>query len=243
VKLILATIIGLILSSIIYSNASAASWVYPMDSYKERLNLKEFGIFVDDDFYIGKESLFPFNRFHGYHAGVDLEIFSGEKTTKVPVYSTSTGQIIFSGNLPGYGGVILQNLDNENHTVLYGHVKIDRVKVGQKFTAGELLTYLGDGFSQETSKERKHLHFAIYEGKNLYFKGHELSLTALNAKWENPSIFLKNRGAIAPQEEKSPSILTSPSPQNAIVKEKTSFFISLIQSLKNLLIKINFYDY
>lgn len=210
-----------------------------MNSYEKRINLKGFGILVDDNFYIGKEQLFPFNRFYGYHAGVDLEIFPVEETVRVPVYAVSTGEVIYVGSLPGYGGVILQDLEGENHTALYGHIKIEGIKVGEKIIAGEILTYLGDVFSKETSKERKHLHLAIYKGKDLYFKGHEATQVQLNARWENPTSFLNSKRAILPQGGKSPkNHLVPPSPQNAIVKKDTGFFQSLFQIFKILLGKI-----
>ncbi|KKS78200.1 MAG: hypothetical protein UV74_C0001G0047 [Candidatus Woesebacteria bacterium GW2011_GWB1_43_14] len=45
-----------------------------------------------------------------------------------------------------------------------------------------LLTYLGDAFSSETSREREHLHFGIYKGVDLYFRGHEKSVSELENK-------------------------------------------------------------
>ncbi len=54
-----------------------AAWYYPMDHYDQRQTVKRFGQHIDDNFYTGKEALFPYNRFYGYHAAVDLEIFAG----------------------------------------------------------------------------------------------------------------------------------------------------------------------
>ena len=160
-----------------------------MDSYFKRQGLKGFGQLINDQFYKGKEALFPFNRFYGYHAAFDLEAIDDEKEKNVPVYAVGFGPIIYIGTLSGYGGVILQKLTLENHIALYGHVKITDLPI--KVSAipvkpGQRITYLGDAFSSETSKERKHLHFGIYKGTNLSFKGHEASLRELNTKWENP---------------------------------------------------------
>lgn len=188
-----------------------ANWYYPMNHYLERQTVKGFGSFIDDNFYKSKENLFPYNRFYGYHAGVDLEVFLNEQNQLVPVYTVSSGTISYIGLLSGYGGVILEKLDNINHTSLYGHVKIRNLSfvVGDHIGAGQILTYLGDAFSDETSKERKHLHFALHKGTDLYFHGHEGSLDVLSSKWENPNDYLKSKGAISPTQSVVP--LTSSS--------------------------------
>lgn len=192
--------------------AFAKDWYYPMDRYQDRLWIKDFGTLINDEFYKqsfispageikGKEQLFPFNRFYGYHAAVDLEVFEEEKEKDVPVYAVSTGIITYIGQLDGYGGIILQKLDEENRTALYGHVKISNLpfSVGDEIKkAGQRLTFLGDAFSKETSKERQHLHFGIYKGSGLYFKGHESSEKILREKWENSSLYLKERNAKDP---------------------------------------------
>lgn len=176
------------------SDAYAKQWFYPMDDYFERQQVKGFGQNIDDQFYQSKEKLFPFNRFYGFHAGIDLEVFEDENDKLIPVYAVGSGTISYIGTLSGYGGVILLKLDDQNHTALYGHVKITKLKfrVGDKVTAGQILTFLGDAFSHETSKERKHLHFAIYKGGDLYFRGHEYSLDTLYSKWEDPNNYLKS---------------------------------------------------
>jgi hypothetical protein len=50
-----------------------------MDNYLERQSVKGFGQLVNDQFYKGKEALFPFNRFYGLHAAVDFEATDYEK--------------------------------------------------------------------------------------------------------------------------------------------------------------------
>lgn len=83
--------------------AFAASWYYPMTNVGNRASLKEFGMLVNDDFYQGKETLFP-TKFYGYHAGQDLETFDNEKqnTTLVPFYAVADGTITYFGNLGGW---------------------------------------------------------------------------------------------------------------------------------------------
>ncbi len=192
---------------------NAQEWYYPMTQYDKRLTVKDFGLLVNDQFYQGKEQLFPFNRFYGYHAGVDLETLPGESEQKVPIYAVKKGRIIYVGSLEGYGGVILQSLEGESLTALYGHVKITNLpyKVGGEILSGKVVTYLGDEFSSETSRERKHLHFAIYKGKDLYFRGHESRLEKLNNRWINPNVYLKEKEALMPAQSPSasPSIASS----------------------------------
>ncbi len=156
--------IATIFSTLFFLFASTAPvfaqrWYYPMNHYFERQTLKGFGQLIDDEFYKGKEILFPFNRFYGYHAGVDLEYLPGEKDKNVPVYAITTGKIKYIGELDGYGGVILQDI-GVNRIALYGHVRIKKIShtVGEEVQSGAIITYLGDELSNETSKERKHLH-------------------------------------------------------------------------------------
>jgi murein DD-endopeptidase MepM/ murein hydrolase activator NlpD len=154
---------------------------------------------IDRGFYIGKENIFP-TQYTGYHSGTDLEILPGEENILVPVYAITTGKIIFIGMVSGYGGVILQTLNNNGFTALYGHLKIDTVnlKVGDTVNAGASLAYLGEGFSYQTGGERKHLHLGIYKGSGLYFHGYETNINLLQKLWVDPVQFLKDKSAIDP---------------------------------------------
>lgn len=180
----------------------AQNWYYPMSRYFERQTIKAFGQLIDDNFYKAKEHLFPYNKFYGYHAAVDLEYLPQELKKNIPVYAITSGKIKYIGELEGYGGVILQDIGDDK-TALYGHVKIANLsyKVGQEVQAGVIITYLGDQFSRETSREREHLHFGIYKGTDLYFKGHEASKEAIVRKWINPTKYLREKGAILPDRQ------------------------------------------
>ncbi len=218
------------------SKTYAADWYYPMSQYQTRIKVKDFGTFINDAFYKGKESLFPYNRFYGYHAAVDLEVFDNEKDKDAPFYAVGKGKITYVGNLAGYGGVILESLDGENRTALYGHVRISDfpLKVGDEVSAGQKLAYLGKAFSTETSGERKHLHFGIHKGTDLYFKGHEATLGVLNTEWENPTVYLEGKGAIDPTIVK-PSVSSSPSASNKTqVQSNAGSFDSIINFFKRL---------
>lgn len=219
-------------------NAFASTWYFPMDRYGQRQTVKGFGEFINDDFYKGKEDLFPFNRFYGYHAGVDLETFTNEKDKKVPVYAIYSGTITYIGALSGYGGVILQKLDNENITALYGHVKIKPLsfKVGDHITVvgnPVVLAFLGDEFSQETSKERKHLHFAIYKGIDLYFRGHENTISQLKTKWHDPTLFLKEKSAQNPST--APLLKSSIEQTEKLVEKNNNLLYIIFTWVKKLL--------
>jgi murein DD-endopeptidase MepM/ murein hydrolase activator NlpD len=219
-KTFLFSIVFLLLSFIIPKTVFAGTWYFPMDNYYGRQTVKGFGDFIDNNFYKGKEALFPYNRFYGYHAAVDLETTADEKKPDTPVYAVYSGTIIYIGTLQGYGGVILEKLDGENTTALYGHVKIASTpfKIGDHITSDNkpvFLVNLGNEFSSETSAERKHLHFALHKGTGLYFHGHEPSLAVLNAQWFNPNDYLKEKGAVSPSATSPiPSPAFSSAPEN-----------------------------
>lgn len=215
-----------------------AKWYFPMDKYYERQTVKGFGDYIDDNFYKGKEKLFPYNRFYGYHAAIDLEVFPDEIDQKIPVYAVTSGTITYIGMLSGYGGVILEKLDNQIDTALYGHVKIENLpfKVGDHLKVDNdpiILTYPGDQFSSETSKERKHLHFGIHRGTDLYFKGHESSLSQLEKNWYDPNKYMKEKNASDPMPKPSPTIPFKNTNVNS--EEKKSFFYLLFSFIKRLI--------
>ncbi len=170
----------------------AEGFTYPLSQTLERPSYKSFGQYFDKKSYVGKENLYP-NQFIGFHAGTDFEIFPEEKNTNVPIFAISDGTISFVGTVTGYGGLILEKLTNSDLTVLYGHLKLFNInlKVGDQVQANQTLAILGNQFSTETGGERKHLHFAIYKGHDLYFKGYENTKEALNEIWVDPLLFLK----------------------------------------------------
>jgi len=76
----------------------------------------------------------------------------------------------------GYGGVVVQGcvIDNQDVTVIYGHVRLASVavSVGQEVIAGEKIAALGNAYSNETDHERKHLHLGIHKGAAINIKGY-----------------------------------------------------------------------
>lgn len=194
-----------------------------MTKIDERATVKGFGMYIDNNFYQNHlANEFP-NHFYGYHAAQDLESLSSEKVNSVtvPVYFVTSGTISYIGNLTGYGGVVLVQLDGRNDTALYGHVKISGIKykIGEHVQVDKptILTYLGNGFSSETSSERKHLHLGIYKGQDLYFHGHEATKQILESKWYNPTDYLKSKNAQTiekqtPSSTPRPAVVSFPKP-------------------------------
>lgn len=217
----------------LFSRVLASSWFYPLENTLQRSQYKKFGQYIDKEFYKGNDQIFP-NQFVGYHAGVDLEIFLEEKNQLVPIYAVSDGKIIYYGDVSGYGGLILQKLNN-GYVVLYGHLKLNqtKLKVGDKVKAGEILTYLGDAYSTETGGERKHLHFAIYKGIGQYFKGYEVNKTDLQNKWLDPLLFLKENNAVDPKPVISPTKYMKKEISKPLINNNTSnnFFILILNFL------------
>jgi murein DD-endopeptidase MepM/ murein hydrolase activator NlpD len=217
--------------------SAASNWYYPIGQFTTRQSLKSFGQYIDKNFYVGKESVSP-NQFIGYHAAVDLEVFPDELNQQVPVYAVGAGKIVYAAPVSGYGGLILLQLSGTGDTALYGHIKLTNFpfKVGQAVSAGTRLTYLGEAFSNETGGERKHLHFGIYKGTDLYFRGYEPTQSALTSRWLNPTDFLNAHSAV---DSVSPTVAPTPvinsvSPLSSQPALFTRVFASLLHFFRNL---------
>lgn len=156
--------------------------VLPVDEYFERCTVKPFGKYVSD-------------RFIGYHAADDIEYT--DIAEEVPVYAIADGIVLREGWASGYGGLLTVKftIDGREVTALYGHLDLSSstLVVGQEVEQGQFLADLGDGESSETDGERKHLHFALYEGSELRTAGYVQSEAEL-AEWINPSVFFESVG-------------------------------------------------
>ena len=129
-------------------------------------------------------------------------------------------------------------LKNYDYTVIYGHLKLSdvMVKVGDTVTSGTKLANLGNEYSPQTGGERKHLHFGIYKGKDLYFKGYEPTKTALENRWIDPIAFLNQHispqsptSAIRPVITMVPEYKTSPPLFTQLLTHFKNFFFGLFQ--------------
>jgi len=133
-------------------------------------------------------------RFSGYHTGVDFEILPGEENTEVAVSAICQGKLSVIRRVKGYGGVVVQTcrLNNQAVTVLYGHLALSTIKqkAGDALTPGDLIGYLGQGYSYDTDGERKHLHLAIHRGADIVYLGYVQKQSELS-QWIDYMTLLK----------------------------------------------------
>lgn len=150
----------------------------PINSALDRVTKKPFGIKISP-----ADSPVQPERFSGYHTGTDFEIFSGEENIDVPIYAICDGELIYKNRVNGYGGVVVEKcqLENQDVTIIYGHLKLSSVEkaAGQEISAGEKIGVLGAGYSAETDGERKHLHLGIKKGSKIDFRGYVQGLGGL----------------------------------------------------------------
>jgi murein DD-endopeptidase MepM/ murein hydrolase activator NlpD len=154
--------------------------ISPLDRAKERVTKKPFGIYITRE-----NSPVQPERFSGYHAGTDFEIFPNELNIDVPVKSICAGKILKKETINGYGGVLINSctLDNEVVTIVYGHLNLESIskKVGDNLLAGEVIGNLGKNKSSETDGERKHLHLGIHKGSSVSYSGYVFSKNNLES--------------------------------------------------------------
>ena len=85
-----------------------------------------------------------------FHSGMDLGVPAGTK-----IYALTDGLVIYSGNMSGYGNVVM--IDHGNYTSLYAHNSSLVVNVGQTVKGGQLISYSGS----TGNSTGPHLHFEI----------------------------------------------------------------------------------
>jgi murein DD-endopeptidase MepM/ murein hydrolase activator NlpD len=124
-------------------------------------------------------------RFSGYHTGVDFEILAGEENSDVPVSAICDGRVLVARRVSGYGGVLVQSctIDNRAVTVLYGHLKLSRIKLksGDTIKTAEHIGILGAAYSYDTDGERKHLHLGIRKDDKIVYLGYAQKESDLSA--------------------------------------------------------------
>ena len=161
----------------------------PIANALERITKKPFAIYITP-----QNSPVSPEKFKGYHTGTDFETFADEQNIEVPIFAACDGKLILKKYASGYGGVIVQScqLDGQNITVLYGHLRLNSVtlKVGDVITGMQQLGVLGDGYSAETDGERKHLHLSMHKGTKIVLLGYVQNEKDLS-DWLNPTDYLK----------------------------------------------------
>lgn len=167
----------------------APALVYPIENFESGITLKSFGTSITP----ATSPVQP-ERFSGYHAGVDVE--AGDLEGDVPVYSIADGEVVVVRSVDGYGGVVVIEctFDGEPMLALYGHVDLGSVSVaeGDFVSMGQQVAVLGEGYTDETDGERKHLHFALIPGSTVTYLGYVQNEAALST-WVNPVAFFEER--------------------------------------------------
>lgn len=156
---------------------ASQAMIAPIDDFRNRITKKPFGIEIDPS-----TSPVQPERFSGFHTGVDVEY--DDRPTDVPVFAVADGRVFHSAAVSGYGGLIVidHKVDNRSMLALYGHLKpASLLKKDASVLQGDRIGLLGQGFTQETDGERKHLHFGILAGQTVDLRGYvakksELSL-------------------------------------------------------------------
>lgn len=140
----------------------------PIAEFQTRITKKSFGTYVTPE----NSPVSP-ERFTGFHTGVDVEY--GDVGDEVPVRAIADGTVTLAKTAQGYGGVVVvtHSIDGRDRSVIYGHLDPASLPtVGAAITRGEELGRLGDGRTDETDGERKHLHFAIRADTSLVLLGY-----------------------------------------------------------------------
>lgn len=160
----------------------SAELVLPVKGYFERVSFKPFGKFVND-------------RFYGYHVADDVEFT--DTAEEVPVVAIADGVVVRAAWTGGYGGLMIIEYSIDGRTIhaMYGHLDLasSTLVVGDSVSQGQFLANLGDGETNETDGERKHLHFALYEEDEIRLAGYVQSEAELE-DWIKPSDFFTSFG-------------------------------------------------
>lgn len=158
-------------------------FAYPVANFKEGITKKPFGIYITP-----KTSPVQPERFTGYHTGVDIEE-SQNNSVEISVFAIADGEVVYSGWVSGYGGVL--GLKFDKYFALYGHLLVTSLpKVGAKVTKGEKVGVLGKGNTSETDFERRHLHFGIITSSTFDLRGYVQTKSELS-NWLDPVIFFE----------------------------------------------------
>ncbi len=152
----------------------------PVVGFLERITKKNFGIYITPD-----SSPVENDKFTGYHTGVDAEFT--DTSADIPVYAIADGTIVLAKWVNGYGGLIVIRhiINGAPLYALYGHLDEASFTQATTVTRGERIAVLGDDHSHETDGVRKHIHFAIYTGEKVDYRGYVPEQEDL-ASWMDP---------------------------------------------------------
>jgi len=152
---------------------------YPIAEFKQRVTKKSFG-----DYITPANSPVQPERFSGWHTGVDVEY--EDREDEISIKSICDGKIVLSRWVSGYGGTIILNclISEENYYIIYGHLDPNKIMEIGEVKQGEILGILGQGYSNETDNERKHLHFGIHKN-SINLRGYVQNESELE-EWIDP---------------------------------------------------------
>ena len=153
----------------------------PVAEFRERITNKKFGQLITP----ANSPVQP-ERFSGYHTGVDVEY--ADVQAGVPVLSIMDGEVVVSGRVAGYGGVVVirHRIGVVERLALYGHLAPQSlVAQGVAVKRGQQIGHLGAGGTSETDGERKHLHFGVLAASEINYRGYVSSETELSG-WLDP---------------------------------------------------------
>lgn len=177
-----------IATSTISAKISATQLQLPIANALARVTKKPFGIYVTP-----QNSPVSPEKFTGFHTGIDFETLPSEQNTEVPISAACSGKVLLKKWATGYGGVLIQacKLDGADVTIIYGHLDVASINiaVGQTLSVGDKIGVLGQGFSQQTDGERKHLHFGIHKGAGVNILGYVQNSADLT-NWLDPQKYL-----------------------------------------------------
>ncbi len=89
------------------------------------------------------------------HDGIDISAPEG-----TPVGAAASGTVVYTGEQPGYGFIVLVRHDRPDLLTLYAHNSAILVKSGERVAAGQPIARVG----QTGRTTGPHLHFEVREG-------------------------------------------------------------------------------
>lgn len=96
------------------------------------------------------------NKMSSYHRGIDIA--SDTPGKKVPIHNASAGEVVFAGNINGYGKTVIVR-NHEGYLLQYAHLDSIGVKVGDKVGADQQIGIMGS----TGNSTGVHLDFTVFK--------------------------------------------------------------------------------
>ena len=101
------------------------------------------------------------SKFGDINAGVKNNGINVQAPLGSDVHSLSTGSVVFSGNDPKFGNLVIVKSENEDIFMAYSHMNDLTLKKGDPISTGEVIGHIG----QTGNVTSPQLHFAVRQGK------------------------------------------------------------------------------